>query len=80
MDNHGRHHRAQRREFIIRHHPDRGGDPTTFIAGLATFDRAGPDEHSTGRPRITIVARRPMAVRVLRALLRGSRPRRPRVR
>jgi hypothetical protein len=30
--------RLARREFIRDHHPDRGGDPDDFIAGLAELD------------------------------------------
>lgn len=33
--------RAQYRAFVRDHHPDRGGDPDFFVAGLARF-RAGP--------------------------------------
>lgn len=29
--------RRARRAFVLVHHPDRGGDPTTFAAGLARF-------------------------------------------
>jgi hypothetical protein len=31
-------HRRARREFIRRHHPDRGGDSAEFVAGLAELD------------------------------------------
>jgi hypothetical protein len=34
--------RVARREFIRGHHPDRGGDPDDFIAGLAALDGAEP--------------------------------------
>jgi hypothetical protein len=34
----GREERAARRAWIAAHHPDRGGDPSTFAAGLAAFD------------------------------------------
>ena len=30
--------RAARREFIRAHHPDHGGDPAEFAAGLARLD------------------------------------------
>ena len=30
--------RRRRRDFIRPHHPDRGGDPDLFIAGLGAFD------------------------------------------
>ena len=31
--------RRARREFIRTHHPDRGGDPAAFAAGLAAYDQ-----------------------------------------
>jgi hypothetical protein len=37
--------RVARREFIRGHHPDRGGDPDDFIAGLAALD--GPEPTPT---------------------------------
>ena len=35
--------RAARKEFIRTHHPDRGGDITEFVIGLAQFDRESPE-------------------------------------
>ena len=32
--------RRARRTFIRAHHPDRGGDPEQFVAGLARFEPA----------------------------------------
>jgi hypothetical protein len=32
--------RAEWRQFVLEHHPDRGGDPEVFAAGLAAY-RAG---------------------------------------
>ena len=29
--------RRARRQWVAEHHPDRGGDPASFAAGLATF-------------------------------------------
>ena len=29
--------RRERRRWIAAHHPDRGGDPATFVTGLAAF-------------------------------------------
>ncbi len=35
--------RRRRRAFVLAHHPDRGGDPDTFIAGLLALRRGvGP--------------------------------------
>ena len=33
--------RRRRRAFALAHHPDRGGDPETFITGLDALGRAG---------------------------------------
>lgn len=41
--------RAAFRAFVREHHPDRGGDPEVFVAGLARFatrDRAVPPDSS----------------------------------
>ncbi|HXV92451.1 MAG TPA: hypothetical protein VD813_04060 [Pseudonocardia sp.] len=35
--------RAAYRAFVREHHPDRGGDPEAFVAGLARFRQAGDD-------------------------------------
>ena len=44
----------RRRDFIRAHHPDRGGDPDMFVAGLSSF---GTDhEHSRQPwPRVVVV-------------------------
>lgn len=34
--------RRARRDFARRHHPDRGGDPETFAAGMRAFDAPAP--------------------------------------
>ena len=36
--------RRRRRAFALAHHPDRGGDPETFIAGLAALRSGRPPE------------------------------------
>jgi hypothetical protein len=56
-----------RREFIRTHHPDRGGDPAAFAAGLAAYDRRSPGEPA---PRVVIVADTPWLVSLLRPILR----------
>jgi hypothetical protein len=63
-----------RREFIRTHHPDRGGDPGAFAAGLAAYDRRLP-----GAPAATvvIVPDTPWLVSVLRPILRRMGWRRP---
>ena len=35
---------AKRRAWALAHHPDRGGDPETFMAGLAALDEGRPPE------------------------------------
>ncbi|GAA0541301.1 hypothetical protein GCM10011581_37290 [Saccharopolyspora subtropica] len=77
--------RAAIRAFVRTHHPDVGGDPEVFVAGLAAL-RAGP---STGRrpwdrydaPVVVVV--RPRGIRALLHRFRTWRARRhrpPRVR
>ena len=34
--------RSDRRAFILANHPDRGGDPAAFIAGLRLLDQQHP--------------------------------------
>lgn len=36
------------REFVRTHHPDRGGDPAAFLAGLARYDRGAVPRRATG--------------------------------
>ena len=66
--------RRVRREFIRAHHPDRGGDPAAFAAGLA-----GLDQFAAGwRPaRVVVVADTPLLVSVLTALMHRVGWRRP---
>jgi hypothetical protein len=73
--------RRGRREFIRTNHPDRGGDPGVFIAGLCAF---GPEREQVcgPLPTVVIVRRRTWLTRMVTAagqrLRRGSEP--PRVR
>jgi hypothetical protein len=70
-----------RRDFIREHHPDRGGDPDVFIAGLKAFG-PGHDPDAGPLPRVTGVRRRPWPVRLAAAAAQrvryGTQP--PRVR
>ena len=55
--------RRARRTFIRTHHPDRGGDPERFVAGLAQFDWPPPIRvvlrpRPTWRSRFAAVSRR----------------------
>jgi hypothetical protein len=68
--------RSAFRAFVREHHPDRGGDPEAFVAGLARF--AAPaqppapepdDEHRYDAP-VEVVAPLPFPVRVGVALIR----------
>jgi hypothetical protein len=49
--------RAARRAFISAHHPDRGGNADTLIAGLAAFDRQ-PTPRANCPPALVVVQRR----------------------
>jgi len=75
--------RSEFRAFVREHHPDRGGDPEVFAAGLARFgiaDPAGPPA-DTARPGDPVDVRTlPFPVRVGVALIRTwHRTRSPRV-
>jgi hypothetical protein len=59
--------RRARREFIRAHHPDRGGDPDAFAAGLAAYDQHAPRAPAN---RIVVVPDTPMLVSLLTAVLR----------
>ncbi len=74
--------RAAFRAFVREHHPDRGGDPDFFVAGLARFGAAGTDS-GTGADDdrrfdapIEVVGPLPLPVRVGVALIRTWRRRR----
>jgi len=70
--------RAQYRAFVRDHHPDRGGDPDFFVAGLARF-RAGPagavppaDDPRWDAP-VEVVSPLPLPTRVVVAMIRTLR-------
>jgi hypothetical protein len=67
----------RRREFIRMHHPDRGGDPAVFVAGLRAFD-GGHDPDIVPLPQVIIIRRRAWLIRqaavVTRRLRHGRRP------
>lgn len=73
--------RAAYRAFVRDHHPDRGGDPDLFIAGLArwrgTAEPPVPDVDDAPDPRfdapVEIVHPLPVPVRVAVAVLRTIR-------
>ncbi|MET9000853.1 hypothetical protein [Amycolatopsis sp. Hca4] len=66
--------RAAFRAFVRAHHPDVGGDPAEFAAGLARFREPAPDARFDAP--VTFVRRR----RGLAAVLARFRRRPPRVR
>ena len=66
--------RAAFRRFVHLHHPDRGGDPARFQAGVDAYRRL------TGRPagtgsRDVVFHRRPRGLDALTALWRARRQR-----
>lgn len=72
--------RATYRAFVRDHHPDRGGDPDAFVAGLARFrarPAPAPDDTDPNDPRwdapVEIVTPLPLPTRVLVALIRTVR-------
>lgn len=73
--------RRRRRDFIRAHHPDWGGDPESFIAGLRAFGTR-PEQGPGPLPRVVIVRRRAWLIRLVIALAGRFRygPRPPRVR
>ena len=70
----------RRRQFIRAHHPDRGGDAGTFIAGMRAFD--AEQAPSSPPPRVVVVRRPGWPARLVIAAARrfgyGRKP--PRVR
>ena len=72
----------RRREFIRAHHPDRGGDPEVFAAGLRSFDADREADWPQPLPRVVVVAHRTWLARVANAVVKRLRPdsKAPRVR
>ena len=76
----------RRREFIRTYHPDRGGDPESFIAGLRRFEDEqasagpGPGSGPDAPTRVTVIPHRPWPTRLVTAAVRRLRPSPPRVR
>ena len=69
--------RAARKEFIRTHHPDRGGDITEFVIGLAQFDRRSAESAPTADLRIVFVPHTSWPRRLLRAILSPFHRRQP---
>jgi hypothetical protein len=74
--------KRRRREFIRAHHPDRGGDPEVFMAGLRRFDAAPEQPGLEPLPRVFVVVHRAWLLRLIAALAQWVHPeeRVPRVR
>jgi hypothetical protein len=73
--------RRRRRDFIRAHHPDGGGDPEAFIAGLRAFS-AETETDTEPLPEVSVIRRRAWLLRQGATLARRLRygPRPPRVR
>jgi hypothetical protein len=61
----------RRREFIRAHHPDRGGDAESFIAGLRAID--ADQEPRDPPPRVVVAPHRPWPVRLAASAVRRFR-------
>jgi hypothetical protein len=71
--------RAAFRAFVREHHPDRGGDPEVFAAGLARFGTPDPETVPAGAPHpagSVDMSALPFPVRVGVALIRTWHSRR----
>jgi hypothetical protein len=78
--------RAEFRAFVREHHPDRGGDPDEFVAGLARFAESRPggpataadaeDDPRYDRPVEFTPVHHPFPMRVAIALIRTVRKQR----
>jgi hypothetical protein len=67
----------RRREFIRAHHPDRGGDTESFIAGLRGFDTEQAPAGPGPQPRVTVFARRAWPTRLVTGAVRRIRHGKP---
>jgi hypothetical protein len=67
--------RAEYRAFVRDHHPDRGGDPDAFVAGLARFKEQADSRYDAP---IEIVRPLPAPLRLAIALIRTVRRQRDR--
>jgi hypothetical protein len=67
----------RRRDFIRTHHPDRGGDTESFIAGLRVFDTEQAPAEPGPQPRVTVFAHRAWPTRLVTAAVRRLRHGKP---
>lgn len=74
------------RAFVRSHHPDLGGDPSAFAAGLAVFGRGAGTKRQMDAARDArfdapvVFYRQPHGIRALLVWLRSLRAQRQRVR
>jgi hypothetical protein len=68
---------GRRREFIRTHHPDRGGDTESFIAGLRVFDTKQAPAGPGPQPRVTVFTHRAWPTRLVTAVVRRLRDGKP---
>ncbi len=73
--------RTERRDFIRAHHPDRGGDPAEFVAGLRQFD-CGPTTktESASLPRVAVYTASAWPIRLVKHFVQKFNKPHPRVR
>ncbi|NUU23762.1 MAG: hypothetical protein HOV68_20005 [Streptomycetaceae bacterium] len=75
------------REFVRTRHPDRGGDPDEFVAGLVRYrallspQGAGPEREAPSAAETTVYRRGSLPAQLWRAIMERHRRRQnPRVR
>jgi hypothetical protein len=66
-------HRAERREYIRTHHPDRGGDSAEFARGLRRWD----EQVAERLPRVVVVPSRRWPLSWINVVVRRAKKRRP---
>ena len=67
----------RRREFIRTHHPDRGGDTESFIAGLRGFDEMRAPTGAGPLPRVVVIPHRAWPTRLVTAAVQRLRHGKP---
>jgi hypothetical protein len=67
----------RRREFIRTHHPDRGGDTESFIAGLRGFDDGQAPTGPDPLPRVVLIHHRAWPTRLVTAAAQRLRHGKP---
>ena len=75
MASHDRTTRAAFRAFVRTHHPDAGGDPAVFAAGVAEFRQALASAAKDRYDAPVVVVRRPRGIRLVLQRFRELRAR-----